>query len=238
MTHKGRATSLEIEKLVEMAFEYEEEGDVEKMLSCWNKVMDLDDTHSGSRYALGEYYWELEDYSKSLVYYSKAIEIDSEFAAAIKMRGRVYWCLDHTQEALDDMLRAIELGECDPDDLDLIANLFIRLGDPHQAIKYCNLAIEWSVNEPNDWNSEEFLLTKSLAFIEIGDKKSAKNFFRLSKEAALRTWKSIQSKSGSSGVMECYEDEVKKLSVDLSDIDSSFSHWTSGINKDQGISSK
>ena len=40
--------------------------------------MDLDDTHSGSRYALGEYYWELEDYSKSLVYYSKAIEIDSE----------------------------------------------------------------------------------------------------------------------------------------------------------------
>ncbi|MHC4201993.1 MAG: tetratricopeptide repeat protein, partial [Planctomycetota bacterium] len=91
---------------------------------------------------LGRALVALRRHEDAIVRLTEVIAVDSKNAAAFRLRGEARIALKRHKEALRDLLKALQLKGRDARVRELLARVYVLLGDPAQAVAHASVAVD------------------------------------------------------------------------------------------------
>ncbi len=98
------------------------------------------------------------DYPEAIACFKKAIILDKDNYLLWYNLGITYRDAGDTDHAQFALKQAYELNDEDEEVIETLANLYITLGEPDEAMKYCSAGLEINSLNPHIWNSTGVLL--------------------------------------------------------------------------------
>lgn len=125
------------------------EGDYQKALELYKKVVQADPDHSYAWTQIGYLYRKLEKHDEALNSYQKALELDENNIHILTGLGKVYEEIKEYNKALNLYLKAEEIAPSDIHAKMGSTNVFAKLDEYEKAIQK---AIEARDIEPDNWH--------------------------------------------------------------------------------------
>jgi tetratricopeptide (TPR) repeat protein len=98
------------ETLYKLGMYYQENGQFEKAVQTYQRIMQVDSTFRNAPYNIGYIYLVyLNDFGKATGFFTKAIEIDPEYFEAWYNRGYAYELLGNTEDAYRDYRQTLKI---------------------------------------------------------------------------------------------------------------------------------
>jgi len=98
------------ETLYKLGMYYQENGQFEKAIQAYQRIMQVDSSFRNAPYNIGYIYLVyLNDFGKATGFFSKAIEIDPEYFEAWYNRGYAYELLGNTEDAYRDYRQTLKI---------------------------------------------------------------------------------------------------------------------------------
>ncbi|MGK7942372.1 MAG: tetratricopeptide repeat protein [Crocosphaera sp.] len=137
-------------------------GNYEQSINAFNKIIELDSTHSNYYLLRGGVYSKLKNYPKAIADLTKAIELEPENDFFYFMRKSVYYFANQFELAVKDISKAIEVK---PDKAkyyyDRAELKYIRLKDFQGAMEDVNKAIELNPNDARFYQARAMILMEN-----------------------------------------------------------------------------
>ncbi len=116
--------SASIEKLLKKGAAFYDEGEIEKAIDTFKKILEIDPEEPEANYNLGNAYADMERFDDAIAMYKNAVEYDPEFVDAYLNLGMLYLDMDLIDEAISLCKHAVKTN---PDD----AFLCFHLGEAY-----------------------------------------------------------------------------------------------------------
>ena len=94
---------------INLAFAYDKQGDLPRVLSNYNKAIEIDPKYPDAYYNRGLVYYRQGQMPQALADFNKVIELSPDFADAHNNRGLVYYYQGSFSKAIDEYDKAIAL---------------------------------------------------------------------------------------------------------------------------------
>lgn len=128
-------------------------GNVDKALSRYNKVIEIDPKYTEAYYNRGNVYVDKGDIDKALSDYNRAIELKPKYADAYYNRGNVYLNKRELDQAISDYNKAIGFDPKHPGAYNNRGLAYQNKGDFAKALSDYNKAIEFNPGHADAYNN-------------------------------------------------------------------------------------